>query len=235
MISMDVVIQITGFGGDNSPFEGRQQTDMGLLRKSVTSPIYDAKPNRRLTTITYTGGQNPDPSMAIATDVMTALFEPDCKPGVICLYGGSAGGKNVIAVANQLSNPPYAVPLAYVGSSDGAFFDNDAVEGPNWDGTNLLIRGMTFSARETANIYQTAGNDTGFSLSKGKRVWLGKMKNKEIHGPIKGFVLNRDVNPKKKDASEDDKTSWEAVHANAVSDGDKYHVDRIQKLLEQAT
>lgn len=167
MVSVDVVVQILGFGGTNSPVQGEQQ-GTGKLANAVSSPIYAAKKDRKLVLIAYTGGQNPDRSHSIATAILTEVSQPDCRPGLICLVGESAGGKNVISIANDLSNPPIPIPLTYVGVADGAFDDNDAIEGPNWGGTNLMIRGKTFTARETVNYYQSAGNDTEISISKGR-------------------------------------------------------------------
>lgn len=229
----DVVVHITGFGGINSPVQGQQQSAAGLLQ-DVVSGNYKQKSNRSIEAIVFTGGQRPDPSRTIAGLVRAAILGSGASVGLVCLVGESAGGKNVLALANDLAFFPPQIPLTYIGVSDGAFDDGDAVAAPNSKGDNLLIRAPIFSAPEKVNIFQSEGNGTEFSGSLLRNIWSGKMPNKEVHGPIQGFVRNRDLTADGTMPRAGANASFEAVHANAVSIGNGVHLPRIRALLDAA-
>jgi hypothetical protein len=230
----DVVVQITGFGGPNSPHQGQQQGSR-LLRQDVSSPSYNLKTNRKLETIAFTGGESPNPVQTIAQLVRGAILSSGAVPGIVCLFGGSAGGKNVLQLASELSIGVFPVPLFYVGVSDGAFFDADAVDGPNFSGTNLKIAvRRPFSALEKANFFQSAGNDTKFSFSGTRRIWFGKMPNGEVHGPIQGFLQNFDLTVSGRVVPQGPNTNFESLHSDAVSIGDRAHLSRIRDILAAA-
>ena len=225
----DIVVQILGFGGTNSPVQGQEQGD-GVLRAAVASPAYLAKSGRSLTALVFTGGQQPSPNATLVRKIREALLVANRSAGKICLIGGSAGGKNVLALAAELVAPPLNLRLDYVGVSDGAFFDNDTLAPPNLGGTNLTIRSALFTAGAMVNVFQSAGNDTAFSRTQLRRIWQGKMPNGEVHGPISGFPTNTDVQKTVQGSN----ISFEVVHANAVQDGDLLHLKAIRELLDGA-
>jgi hypothetical protein len=228
----DVVVRITGFGGINSPVQGQPQLPGGLIR-DVVSETYKKKANRSIEAIVFTGGQRPDPSRTIAGLVRAAILGSGASAGIVCLVGESAGGKNVLALANDLANFPPQIPLTYVGVSDGAFDDGDAVAPPNSKGDNLRIRAQSFAA-EKVNIFQSDGNGTEFSGSLLRDIWAGKMPNKEVHGPIEFFVTNRDLTADGTMPRAPANAAFEAVHANAVSIGNGVHLPRIRAILDAA-
>ena len=43
--------------------------------------------------------------------------------------------------------------------------------------------------RKKINIFQSAGNGTEFSGRLFRDIWAGKIQNKEVHGPVEGFLL----------------------------------------------
>ncbi len=229
----DVVVLITGFGGDNSPVQGQQQPSGGLIR-DVVSDTYRKKANRSIEAIVFTGGQAPDPSRTIAALVRGAILGSGASAGIVCLVGESAGGKNVLALANDLANFAPQLDLTYVGVSDGAFNDGDALAPPNSDGNNLRIRAPSFAASEKINIFQSDGNDTEFSKRLLRDIWAGKMPNKEVHGPIDFFVTNRDLTKDGTMPRAPKNANFEAVHANAVSLGNSVHLPRIKAILDAA-
>lgn len=229
----DVVVQILGFGGTNSPIQGQQQGS-GTLRQSVVSEAYTSKKNRSLETIVFTGGQNPNPVQRIAALVRGAALASGSAPGLICLTGESAGGKNVLELAGELVSQPLPLALAYVGLSDAAFFDADAVARPNSAGDNLSIRSPSFAAGAKRNIFQTAGNRTGFSIGLGRSIWQGKMPNGEVHGPVQGFIDQRDLTREGLVVDAGPNTNFETLHANAASIANADHLGRINALLAGA-
>lgn len=227
----DVVVQILGFGGRNSSAQGQRQGSR-LLRQTVASGVYASKTDRSLDAIVFTGGQQPDPTKEIAALVRGAVL--GFSPGLICLTGESAGGKNVLALASDLANSSPQLNLTYVGISDGAFFDEDAVAPPNFSGTNLEIRSGSFAAREKVNIFQSAGNGTEFSIRRARLIWAGKMPNKEVHGPIQGFSPNRDLTAERVIVPVGSNTNFEVLHANAADFANGVHLARIKLLLDSA-
>jgi hypothetical protein len=229
----DVVVRISGFGGINSPVQGQPQLPGGLIQ-DVVSGNYRQKSHRSIEAIVFTGGQRPDPSRTIAGLVRAAILGSGASVGIVCLVGESAGGKNVLALANDLAFTPPRIPLTYVGVSDGAFDDGDAVAPPNSNGDNLEIRAPFFGASEKVNIFQSDGNGTEFSGSLLRSIWAGKMPNKEVHGRIQGFVRNRDLTADGTLPRAGANASFEAVHANAVSIGNGVHLPRIRALLDAA-
>ena len=229
----DVVVLITGFGGINPPAQGVPQSTGGLIR-DVVSDTYRKKSNRSLEPIVFTGGQRPDPSRTIAGLVRAAILGTGASAGVVCLVGESAGGKNVLALANELTSFPPQIRLTYVGVSDGAFDDGDTVAPPNSEGDNLRIRANAFPASEKVNIFQSDGNGTEFSGSLLRKFWAGKMPNKEVHGPIDFFGTNRDLTTDGTLARAPANANFEAVHANAVSLGNSIHLPRIRTILDKA-
>jgi hypothetical protein len=229
----DVVVLITGFGGTNSPVQGQPQLPGGLIR-DVVSDTYKKKANRSLEPIVFTGGQSPDPTRTIARLVRAASLGSGASAGIVCLVGESAGGKNVLALANELTTLPPQIPLTYVGISDGAFDDGDALKPPNSKGDNLRIRAQSFVASEKVNIFQSDGNGTEFSGSLLRDIWAGKMPNKEVHGPIDFFITNRDLTADGSLPRAPANASFEAVHANAVSMGHGVHLQRIRTILDGA-
>jgi len=229
----DVVVLISGFGGINSPVQGQPQPSGGLIR-DVVSESYKKKANRSVEAIVFTGGQRPDPSRTIAGLVRAAILGSGVSAGIVCLVGESAGGKNVLALANELANSAPQIALTYVGVSDGAFDDGDAVAPPSSKGDNLQIRAPSFAASEKVNIFQSDGNGTEVSFSLRRKIWAGKMPNKEVHGPIQFFVTNRDLTKDGTLPSAPANANFEAVHANAVSIGNGIHLPRIRAILDAA-
>lgn len=227
----DIVVQIVGFGGPNSSAQGAQ-LGSGVLRASVISAAYTSKPNRSLETIMFTGGQNPNPVQRIAALVRGAILGGSL-PGLICLTGESAGGKNVLELARELVSPPVPLPLAFLGLSDAAFFDADAAAAPNSDGNNLLIRANGAVAGERRNIFQSAGNGTEFSIGLGRTIWSGKMSNKEVHGKVEGF-FNRDLTEEGVVVFAGPNTNFESLHSEAASIANQAHLARIRALLAAA-
>jgi hypothetical protein len=229
----DVVVQILGFGGRNSSFQG-EQLGSGALRQSVTSPEYAAKANRSLETIVFTGGQQPNPVQRIAALVRGAIMSSGASVGLVCLTGESAGGKNVLELANLLANFPPVIDLAYVGLSDAAFFDQDAMAPPNAAGDNLMIRSPFFQAGTKVNIFQSAGNDTEISGRLLRRIWSGRMPNKEVHGKVQHFLDNRDLTALGQIRPTGPGISWESVHAAAATAANATHLGAIRALLQNA-
>ncbi len=228
----DVVVQILGFGGPNSSAQGQQQNS-SVLRLSVASDVYNKKANRSLEAIKFIGGQQPNPTQKIAALVRTAILGSGAAPGFVCLTGESAGGKNVLQLANELANSGPQIPVRYAGISDGAFFDEDAVAKPNGAANNLLIKSPPFGGQKL-NIFQSAGNGTEFSFSLLRDIWAGKMENKEVHGPIQGFKPgDRDLTAEGKIVAVPG-ASFETLHANAAAIANKIHLDNIRAILDGA-
>jgi hypothetical protein len=166
--------------------------------------------------------------------VRGAIMGSGSAVGLVCLTGESAGGKNVVELANLLANFPPVIPLAYVGLSDAAFFDADAIFPPNADGSNLEIRAPFFAAGETVNIFQSAGNGTEISFRLARRIWSGRMPNKEVHGKVRNFRQNRDLTAEGLAVARGDRTDFESLHASAASLANEVHKARIRALLAAA-
>ena len=84
-----------------------------------------------------------------------AILNSNASAGLVSFTGESTSSKNVLSLANELANRAFQVALAYVGISDGAFGDADAVAPPNSNGDNLLIRSPVFAAGESTRSSAT--------------------------------------------------------------------------------
>lgn len=189
----DVVVDILGFGGNNSPNQGEDQGGRSL--KFLLETGNYAALNRDLTVIQFTGsGDNRNPVDAIVRRVEDVLR--GSRRGVICLRGESAGGPNTLQVAVELQRRQH--PLAYVGIADGAFGDRDAFPPPAFSDRPVpipvpVIRARPITAGRKLNIFQSFGNGIAFSGSLGRKIWKGGMENGEIHGEIQGWTENVDL------------------------------------------
>ena len=113
------------------------------------------------------------------------------KLGVVCLYGSSAGGRNIIEVARRLTSA--GIHLNYVGIADAAFFDSDTTPPSASDAVGRprtpLFSGAGVTADATKNFFQTWGNKVTMSRQLRRLIWTstGKEEHGEIHGEVSGF------------------------------------------------
>lgn len=116
----------------------------------------------------------------------------DSKLDVVCLYGSSAGGRNIIEVARRLTAAQ--IHINYVGVADAAFFDDDTSPPTAADRfghpRTPTFNGAGVTADSKQNFFQTWGNKVTYAPSRGRLIWTstGKDEKGEIHGEVSGFV-----------------------------------------------
>jgi hypothetical protein len=220
----DVVVNIVGFGGQESRAQG---TDIGgaILKSELETPDYKAL-NRDLTVIGFIGSTDErNPKDKIVKQVEDAFSGH--RRGVICMTGGSVGGKNVLQVAAILNEKKFS--LRYLGIRDGAFFDPDAQPPKALERTPLvpIIKLPAVVADTRINIFQSLGNGTAVGVGQFRKIWFGKMVTSpgEIHGSIPGWD-NRDKADKVKDSDPD------TAHAKVESDAFFTQRDDIKEILK---
>ena len=227
---VDVVVDILGFGGNNSPNQG---VDLGggSLKFLLETGNYKAL-NRDLTVIQFTGsGDNRNPVDTIVRRVEDALRGN--RRGVICIRGESAGGPNTLQLAAALQRRQQ--PLAYVGIADGAFGDRDAFPPPAISDPPVpipipIIKAPPITAGRKLNIFQSFGNGIGFSVSLGRKIWQGGMPNAEIHGVIQGWSENVDLTVTGNVRGPG--LNATGAHTLAAGEGLATHQGNIQRVLE---
>lgn len=217
----DIVVRILNVGTGK---ESGVQKNRGVFFTEKYKAL-----NRDLFGIQFDGGSGANnPSAAIVTRVEESL--QGHKPGAICVFGGSVAGKNVLEVATRLNGK--GIPRAYLGMSDGAFFDADALPPGGLIGVPIpVIKDPGAFADRRVNIFQSFGNNTKFSGSLQRRIWFGDDPRPplgEIHGTIPGWE-NSDLtiigNIKGPDPA--------IAHNQAVAQGNATHETNIIALLEK--
>lgn len=225
--TVDIVVDILGFGSEGA--QG-QQTRGGAVAASVTSPEYKSK-NRKLVVIQFTGSgdhRNPVPRIRAQIDAATA----GNTLGAILMRGESAGGPNVLQLADVLICDGLGAAIRYCGLADGAFFDGQTVSPPPPMIMPIgvpLIRSPAFPGPvEKVNIYQSFGNGRKFSVEKGRMIWFGLMENREVHGDVAGFAnddLSKTGGIRGPDAT--------IAHTVAATRGLGIHENNIRRVLSQ--
>lgn len=214
---VDVVINVMPGGNEGG------RLAQPLLADQLNTEKYK-KSGKRLVVLAFVGSHQPhlNPSDGIVSMTIAVTAE---RRGTICMFGSSVGGKNILEIASKLTAKQ--IPLAYVGISDGAFFDPDAVKPPGiLDSTSdLQIRSPMILATETVNFFTLVGTHIRPSKTARRLIWTGDLAG-EIHGPIAGF--QRNVNLTKTVAKG---PSGAEAHDQAVQHGDEQHRARISGLL----
>lgn len=217
----DVVVRI---GNAGTGKEGDLLKNFGVFFTQKYKAL-----NRDLFVVQFDGGSDAkNPSAVIVTKIEESL--KGHQTGVVCIFGGSVAGKNVLEVATRLNGK--RMPRAYLGISDGAFFDADAFPPGGIIGVPIPgIRDPGAFADRRVNIFQSFGNNTKLSGSLRRRIWFGDDPRPplgEIHGTIPGWE-NSDLtvtgNIKGPDPA--------AAHNNAVAQGNATHEANIIALLEK--
>ena len=227
----DVVVDILGFGGNNSPNQGEEQGGR-TLKFFLEAGNYKTL-NRDLTVIQFTGsGDQRNPVEKIITKVEAALSGR--RRGVICIRGESAGGPNALELAGKLLQRRHA--LAYIGIADGAFSDGQAFPPVlSVDGTIPIpiIKAPPIRAGRRLNIFQSFGNGVTFSFSLRRPIWKGGMPNGEIHGKIQGWLeaenIDLTVNGNIKGGPGVNAT---IAHTTAATAGNATHLTNIKGILD---
>ncbi len=109
-------------------------------------------------------------------------------PGIICIYGGSSGGRVALDLASALS--VREIPIAYIGIEDAAFFPDETKTVPRGQGdpANFPVFVQTPTIRDGRKIsfFQRFGNHS-IDTFLGEREWTSSMDGAEIHGNVAGF------------------------------------------------
>jgi peptidoglycan hydrolase-like protein with peptidoglycan-binding domain len=159
---IDIFIKIQGFGspqkqGLHDPVESAL-----FSANTMANPAYDST-KRFMTAFVFTGSldaRNPSQVIIDAVKLINQSAEGDIDR--VFLWGGSAGGKNILSVANALADT-VGDAMQYIGVSDAAFDENDPV----------MRNPGNIKAKIRKNWFQTFGQTID--------------PRKEFHGPLPGF------------------------------------------------
>ncbi len=160
---IDIFIKIEGFGspqkqGLHDPFQSA-----AFSANTMANPRYDIT-KRFLTSFIFTGSlDSRDPSKVIIDAVNLLNQSAEGKIDRIFMWGGSAGGKNVLKIANALANS-VGDTIQYIALSDAAFEENDPV----------MRNPGNIKGKIKKNWFQTFGQTID--------------PRKEFHGPVPGFI-----------------------------------------------
>jgi hypothetical protein len=230
----DVIIAISA-KGHRSEYSDLATLD-AFVRKRVASEEYANKKDRDLSVIgAFIQDMNNSIDGVVTALNLVSLAEGQ-KLGKVMMYGISLGGKHIIRVAKSVGGK---VPIAYVGVSDGAFFDPDTKTIPQGETDGTLSRSgkatntpdmnadfAAFAAGTKVNVFQIKGNR--FKILNpitGKRMWSSFMFGDEIHGSIPGFTVNRDVSDKCV------KTDHTELHGEAARMGEDQMLGDMRSIL----
>jgi hypothetical protein len=173
------------------------------------------------------------------TNVVNSLksfpLEDGQQLGKVMMYGISFGGVQVIKVAQRSSG---TINIAYLGVSDGAFFDDDTQNKPEGKtdfgsrtgtptNTPLMNPSFSVTARQTVNLFQISGNLFKVIGLVGERMWFSNMDGAEIHGKLPGFTVNDDV---LKDSPTTEKDHTE-LHKMAAKLGEERILGDMKSIL----
>lgn len=174
--TQDVYIRI--FGYDNPGQQGMVLSDSGeakALRKEVDETPRYLEFHKPLRTMWVVGGER------VATEIIKTFEKERAKGplGRIVIAGGSAGGKNVLEVAGDLTNKK--IPIALVGVADGAFQEADKLDpvADNVRDIPLTFKSPNILTTSKQNVFQSWGHTLD--------------PKQELHGKIFGFHNNLDL------------------------------------------
>ncbi len=160
---IDIFIKIEGFGSPQK--QGLHDPVQSALFSAITmaNPQYDSA-NRFLTALIFTGSlDSRNPSQVIIDTVKLLNQSVEGKIDRIFMWGGSAGGKNVLTVANAIANIA-GDTIQYIALSDAAFDENDP----------MMTNPGNIKGKVKKNWFQTFGQTID--------------PRKEFHGPVTGFI-----------------------------------------------
>jgi hypothetical protein len=174
--TQDIYIRIYGY--DNPGQQGMvlsETPEAKALRKEIDETPRYLDFHKPMRTMWVAGGEQ------VATKIIKTFEVERAKGplGRIVIAGGSAGGKNALEVAGDLTNKK--IPIAFVGVADGAFQEVDKMNpaADNIKDIPLLFKSPNILATTKQNVFQSWGH----TLDPGQ----------ELHGKIFGFPNNLDL------------------------------------------
>lgn len=236
--TQDVYIRISGF--DRPSQQGLNQSSSPAARafaESINKQKTYQEHHSPLETIWFVGGQKPNPTPRIVALVqeLIASQERIGPLGRVMISGGSAGGKNVLEVALELSRR--IAPIIYMAVWDGAFQREDLLNPSTFDNADnfnpekpatLKFKGSpVFCAKD--NFFQSWGHTLD--------------KTQEIHGELDGFnnidltnhpnvlKVKRDFDSNIVKTGRDKQNALEEAHKQAFFIGRTRAEDRVRQLL----
>jgi hypothetical protein len=121
---IDIFIKIEGFGSPAKQGLHDPVQSSIFSANIMANPKYDSE-NRFMSTIIFTGSHDfRNPSQVIIETVKLLSQSSVGKIDRIFMWGGSAGGKNILTVANALAGD-FGDVIQYIALGDAAFEEND--------------------------------------------------------------------------------------------------------------
>ena len=228
--SLDFVVKYKGGGGAPTP-----PNNSALL--GLTIEPYQAKPNRRLTSLGRGGNfldgngdlTNFTPMNEDLQTIKSALQADGVQVGAVCIHGNSSGGKAALKLAALLAAD--AIPVRFIGISDGAFLHRDTNNTPISGA--IPIPGLAFPALNSPNIRALFAVDAKAT----KHNFWQDIQNKGQLGRIGLFWtsnLNGEIHGKLQAMGFQDfelKNLGNDPHGNAGTQGENSHLQNISALL----